>query len=293
MIYRSILFFLSMLASFGNACCADDLSGFDAPGLGVEVISIVEAEDKFKEEKIELPTKNGLILLHVEPNGPAANAKLQRMDIVTNVNKKAVKSTDEFKDVVSSLTIGKEVEVTGYRALLAQGKLRWKKGSVKVSPCSMRDVVINALRVKTDEIRGTSSFTHSDSTEFVNSQSELYAYIVKSASGVHVLRLHIQYVAKDWLFIKRFNIKADEQVFTLTAEGIRDVERDNGSSKVWEWHDRPVGEAEKKMLVAICQAKKVLLRCEGNQYQSDRRLSDPEIHRIRTVLNAYRIMAGN
>lgn len=292
MIARILTLTATILGSAVFARAADELPDLNGPALGVKVVALADTKDAFKEDKIELPTKIGVILVHVEPHGPAANAKLQRMDVVTNVNRKAIKTADEFKATVSSLTIGKEYEVAGYRASEVRGKITWKKGTVKVSPVSVRDVYLNAMREKTDEVRGTTSYTHRDSSEFVNSHSDFYAYFVQGKSGIPSLRLQIQYVADDWLFIKRFTIKADEQTFTLTPTGLRDVERGNKGGKIWEWHDRAVGAPEREMLNAIATAKKVILRCEGNQYQKDRELSDSEVNRIRTVLMAYQIKGG-
>ena len=274
------------------AHAADDLPDLDATAFGVKVVALSDTKDAFKEEKIELPTKIGVILVHVEPHGPAANAKLQRMDVITNVNKKAIRTAEEFKTAVTTLTIGKEYEVAGYRALDVRGKVSWKKGTVKVTPVSVRDVFLNAMRKKTDDVRGITSYTHQDTTEFVNTRSDCYCYFVSAKSAKPSLRLQIQYVAEDWLFIRRFVIKADDETFTLAATGLRDVERDNSAGKIWEWHDRPVGTKEREMLEAITKSKRVILRFEGDKYQKDRDLSDSEINRIRTVLTAYRIMGG-
>ena len=275
-----------------RARAEDELPDLDATAFGVKIVALSDMKDAFKEEKIELPTKIGVILVHVEPHGPAANAKLHRMDVITNVNKKAIRTAEEFKTAVTALTVGKEYEVAGYRALDVRGKVTWKKGTVKITPVTVRDVFIGALRKKTDDVRDLTSYTHLDTTEFVNTRSEFYCYFVSAKSAKPTLRLQIQYVAEDWLFIRRFTIKADDASFTITPTGIRDVERDNSGGKIWEWHDRPVGAKERELLDAIVKAKRVILRCEGDKYQKDRDLSDGEIHRIKTILTAYRIMGG-
>lgn len=281
-----------LVVSAISVFAADDLPDLDAPALGVKVVALADIKDNFKDEKIELPTKIGVILVHVEPHGPAADAKLQRMDVITNVNKKAIRTADEFKAAVAALTIGKDYEVAGYRALEVRGKITWKKGTVKLSPVAVRDVFINAMREKKDEVRGITSYTHRDTPEFVNARSELYCYFVTGKSGKPALRLQIQYVADDWLFIRSFVIKADDATFTLNAPGLRDVERDNSAGKIWEWHDRAVGAQEREMLNAIAKSKRVILRCEGKQYQKDRELTDSEVQRIRTVLTAFKILGG-
>jgi serine protease Do len=66
---------------------------------------------------IKLPVKIGLILLQVEAHGPAANAGLQKYDVITHVNGKSVRTIEQFRAVVESLELGKEYKVTGYRAI--------------------------------------------------------------------------------------------------------------------------------------------------------------------------------
>ncbi len=156
----------------------------------------------------------------------------------------------------------------------------------------MRDIFLSALREKHDEVRGTNTYMHRDTTDFVNTRSEVYCYYVKG-DGEPTLRMQIQYVADDWLFIRRFIIKADDETFAVEPDRLRGMERDNGDGKIWEWHDRPVSETEMKMLTAMTKAKRVILRCEGDQYKKDRDVSPEEISRIQSVLVAYQIVKAD
>jgi hypothetical protein len=271
---------------------ADDLqvTNLDDPALGVEVRTASEIKDILKEKAVEPPTKLGVFVNHIEPYSPAARAKVQLTDIITHVNKKPVQNTDEFIAAVSELSIGKEYELGGYSLVQTGNKFRWKKGTVKITPVSKRDVFLNALRKTTDTVREVASYQHIDSQVYVNTRSDFYAYIVTSADVKPTLKLRIQYVANDWLFIRGYTIKADESAFTIKADGIRDVERDNSGGKIWEWHDLPVGDRELEMIKVIIRADRVILRCEGDKYVKDRLLSDAEVRRLGTVLTAFQIM---
>lgn len=268
------------------------LQGLGTVVLGVEVAAIPDVEDAFKSAGIKLPVKIGLVLLHVEAHGPAANAKLQKYDVITNVNGKTVRTVEEFRTEVESLTVGKQYKVIGYHGVNVRGKTAWKKGTVNVTPVTRKDLFVNAMASKDDEVNDTTRFKHKDSAEFVNTESEFYCYFVSSAGLTPSLRIRIQYVSDDWLFIRRFTIKADDATFEIDVSGLGNVDRDFEGGKIWEWHDRPADENNLKMLDEILRSKRVILRCEGDKYIKDRDLTESEIDRIRSVLMAYQIMGG-
>lgn len=263
----------------------------DSPSLGVTLIAIADLPVEIKKD-LDLPTKIGVALLTVEPNSPAANAKLRPLDLITNINKKAIHTEAQYNEVMEGLEIGKEYEVKGFRGQSVGKKMKWKGGSIKLTPVNRRDVYLNAMRKKLDEVRETTSYRHVDSPESVNTASDLFLYFIAKKAEKPLLHLRIQFVNDDWLFIRRYVVKADENTFTIKPDRLQDVERDNGDGKVWEWHDHSVGADERKMIDAITAAKRVILRCESDKYFKDRDLSRDEIHRLRVVLEAYRIMGG-
>ena len=273
---------------------ADLLPDLNVPAFGAKIVEVSKVgKDFFKATNTELlHPKTGVIVSYVEANGPAADAQIQKLDIITHVHNRTTRTEDEFSSAISELEIGKKYSVTVFRQIELRGKVTWKKDTVKVEPVSLRDVYLNALRQEKDEVTDDASYKHHDTTKFVNNQSEFYCYFTSTKSAKPKLRLNIQYVANEWLFIRRIIIKADDKTFTLDGLGLRDIERDNGDGKVWEWHDRPVGIKEREMLNAVANAKRVILRCEGEQYQKDRELSDAEKRRVFTVLIAYRIMSA-
>lgn len=272
----------------------DPLPNLDVPAFGTRVLEVSKLEkDFFKATNTELQhPKAGVIVTYVEANGPAANAQLQRLDIITYVHNKTTRTEDEYSSAISDLEPRKKYNVTFFRQIEFRGKVTWKKGNVKIEPAVLRDVYLNALRQETDAVTDVTTYKHRDTTKFINNQSEFYCFIASDKSMKPRLGLRIQHVADEWLFIRRIIIKADDKTFTLDGIGIRDVERDNGDGKVWEWLDRPVGIKEREMLKAVANAKRVILRCEGEKYQKDRELSDAETRRVFTVLFASRIMGG-
>jgi serine protease Do len=57
-------------------------------------------------QKLDLPEKNGLLVIHVENNSPAAEAGLMPGDIILEVDQKAVMNLDEFNRRVKELKEG-------------------------------------------------------------------------------------------------------------------------------------------------------------------------------------------
>ena len=149
-----------------------------------------------------------------------------------------------------------------------------------------------SLRKSVDDVQGTTFYGHKDAPRYLNSRTDFGVYFAAVDGDAQVLRLRIQYVARDWIFIERFIIKADEQVFRIEPS-YGQIKRDNGSGEIWEWYDAPVGFEEQKILTAMLAAKKVTIRFEGSQYRKDRTLSKGERGRLEEVLTAYRAMRSN
>ncbi len=66
--------------------------------------------------ELGLDSDIGIMLTHVIPNGPAANAGLQRGDIILAINGEAVSTRQQALLIVAALEPGDEVEVHGWRA---------------------------------------------------------------------------------------------------------------------------------------------------------------------------------
>ena len=148
------------------------------------------------------------------------------------------------------------------------------------------------MRKQYDDMKGITWYYDKSSPRYVNSRTNIYAYIGKKENSSPFLRFVIQYVADDWLFIEKYIIKVDGRTYTITEEKYGEIETDNGSGKIWEWLDRYVGEDEFKIMKAIANGRNVKLRFEGKKYYKDRTVSYKEKRALKNVIEAYEALGG-
>jgi S1-C subfamily serine protease len=259
------------------------LSRTNSPAIGIRIVNADQVKETFKNKKVVLP-QFGICILGIEQNSPAQKAKLKELDYITSVNGNPVR---KHEDLAPLLTIGKESELTVYRVVYPRnGKPKWQKANIKIRPVSHHDIYLNALSKEMDEFTEVSTYRHPRSPTRPSSKSELFAYISVKES-VPTLKLQIQYVANDWLFMRKFLIKTDNGTFELA---VHKRYKDNSGGKIWEWCRTIVGNKEKEVLEAIVKSNKVTLRHEGSTYYKDRELTRDEILRLQTVMLSYEIM---
>lgn len=279
---------LSSVAFPQDATPADD---YDRISIGAMALSLDDAKIAFKANDIRMPTNDGVLLYNVLAYSPAGLAGLTGMDVVTRVDRTSIASVEEYESAIAALTAGKSCEIAGFRGKMSpSGRVSWKRGSVKLAPMTRREMLLNAMAIEKDDIKGIEVYRHKDSPASPNSQSDLHCYLVKSQAGV-LLNLRVQYVAKDWLFFNRVIIKADDNVFSLGEDEMGGSNRDLGRGKIWEWRDAAVSPETRKMLEAISNAKETTIRLEGEQYQKDLEMPPHHKQRIFTVLAVHDMLA--
>ena len=104
------------------------------------------------------------------------------------------------------------------------------------------------------------------------------------------MRLHVQYVDDDWLFVRRFTVKADEETFSVEPSRFGDLNRDNGDGKIWEWFNCPVDDELRSNLLSIVGSSDAVLRFEGDKYKKDVEITITDKNRLHTVLAVYDIL---
>lgn len=132
---------------------------------------------------------------------------------------------------------------------------------------------------------GYTFFMHPTSPEYPKVKGA-HLYIGRGPNGEYFPRFVIHYVASEWLFIEKAWGKADDEVVSFPVA--TRWKRDNGGGTIWEWSDEVVTQPKhiadiKKM----ANAKKVVMRLEGDKYYKDITLTRQQIQALKEVVQAY------
>lgn len=287
-------FFLMVLSAITfTPAIAQDLGSdsLEHSSFGVASTSTENAAAAFQTRNRQMPTQTGVILLHVDKNGPAGKAGLQSLDVVTKIGEKTIKTQDDFSAAIRSLKANSPVTVSSFRSVKHEsGDEHWKNCSIKVTPCSRRQLIQDCLKKDVDKNIGSTVTRHKDSSSSDYEHDELFLYIVESKAGDVTLRMKIVYVGREWLFIQEYLLSTANERFELKPTTSETIERDIGVDKAWETCDWAIDESRRKMLDSILAVDKNDLRYVGRKAAHDRILTISERYRMQMLLDAYEIM---
>lgn len=147
------------------------------------------------------------------------------------------------------------------------------------------------MRKKYDDMNGTTWYRDRTSPQYVN-YNGFFATIGDDETSKPWLRLKIQYVADDWLFIEKYIINVDGKTYTITEEKYGEIETDNGGGEIWEWLNRSVDSDEYEIIKAVASGKNVKIRFVGKQYYKDKTITNKQKLALRNVIDAYEALGG-
>lgn len=256
-------------------------------GVGLMTVDLEYLKDTLKDP-VRLPTKEGVCVIGVMSYSPAATAKLQPLDIIVRIDKEKISTPSEFDSYSDNLPADTPVKFSIFRRSNPNNNTLWTSKTVMLTPVAPKTMYSNATRVSTDEVRGINFVHHKDSPDAVNEKSDVQLYFTFDGTKASNPRLKISYVAKDWLFIRKFTVKADQKTFSLVPP---EMKRDN-SSTIWEWCDIPLTAKNYDAIKEAATSVKVILRHEGDDYYKDRELNRDEQQRLFVMLMAYKAYGG-
>ncbi len=119
----------------------------------------------------------------------------------------------------------------------------------------------------------------------------IYCYFAQIDGVAQNFRLRIQYMADDWLFIRKYQFSIDGKAYEYIPSGT--VERDNDGGLIWEWSDEKIsyiGDVE--LVEALANAKTAKIKFIGSQYHDIRTITPNEIKAIKETLDLYHAMGA-
>lgn len=117
-----------------------------------------------------------------------------------------------------------------------------------------------------------------------NKIDDIYAYFCVKDGKPYNLRLRIQVVSSDWLFVKKYIFLIDGKRMEYTPAK---VERDFDSI-TWEWSDEEIKSSPqlKALFAQMLKANEIKMRFVGKNYVRDRTLTPKEVVHLKEI-NAY------
>lgn len=104
------------------------------------------------------------------------------------------------------------------------------------------------------------------------------------------LRFKIKYYGNDWLFVSSYKVAADDYRWQSPKISF---ERDHSSGNVWEWSDLAASSRYIKVAKALATAEKSIIRFQGNQYYSDKKLQEDQKKGILDILKLFHLMKNS
>jgi len=115
-------------------------------------------------------------------------------------------------------------------------------------------------------------------------------YLGKSPNQTPFLRLNMRYYGDDWIFTKRFLVRADNEL--LTIEPKEEINHKIGSGCVWETYDEPA-EVNLDTVFKIIKSRSCVVRFNGDHSFSDYNVTDGDRERMNEAILVYRYLGGN
>lgn len=268
---------------------------FMLAGCGPSELDLKKAQDNaanLKSQVEQLQTQVQALQVQLEEERNGASRLFARGE-----NEKAsgdlVKSKQVFNDLIARYPEASEakkaqgiiVQIDAQISAVEEKKRLEAERKAKEERIALAALDKN-LKKKSDEIRGITFISHKSEPDFRNKVALYFGTKNYSATNFP-LRIKLQYVADDWLFVESVTIKADDHVLDL---GQMDFERDNSGGTIWEWVDQPVNHA---VLNKVLSAKRVIVRFNGKQYYQDFTVPAGQLKAMREIQLSWKRYGGS
>lgn len=148
------------------------------------------------------------------------------------------------------------------------------------------------FRVNEDEFDPNSKTIYKPKSAplYVN-KNGLYVYFIMIDNKPRSLRFRLQYLADEWLFIRKVQFSIDEKAYEFIP---RNVKNDNGSGQIWEWFDEGITtESDLELLNAIANGKSVRMKILGRHYYEKKTINEQQKKDIQRTIELYRALGGS
>ncbi len=275
-----------------------DLPALSAPAIGLVVADLDYTRALYEKEgkgvnDFKLSIRSGVSVVSVDPYGPAMEAGFKPGDIITQLGTEKISSVEEFLTALRKLSPNIRVPLRGYSFVRNDGTKRstftLQRGSASVVPVEVRQLRLARMLEKLDSITDMKHYSHrSTPTRWTN---QILVGMFETKSGTRGFAVTLQYVSDDWLFVRKYQIRADDEVFEVIPSKVN--RKVVGSNCVEQYNFIAVGQ-QLEMLKALAIAKDVAsIRYWGDNTSVDHKVGQEERARIREILEAYEVICSD
>lgn len=253
-----------------------DLTKYDVRYVGVLTVEMHVARATF--EDIRFPSKSGLVVVAVDPYGPA-HGKLGLLDVIDVANGKKISTPIDLQAAIDDTEPGSSIRLVGYRAHdLGRFVGFSDRKAIEVQPVPWKNALLASIDAKKDEVDLKTTISHKDQPSIYD-PTAISAYFIVQDGNVGPLRLRIHYRSEGFIFFERLTVRCGEEAFSITFP--RDVRNTDVEDGIVEWIDI---EANPKIVSALAgTASKSIIRFHGKEFIHDHEVTPAELWRLKTV----------
>lgn len=256
---------------------------WDKKVLGIATVPLSENKDLLSQFKFKPPASNGLLIVGIDQNGPAAKAGLGLLDVITKIGSTPVKTSyDVDRSFEGSVD---QIKVQGFRRL-PNGK--WKEGKVDCKIVTYKEFVLESTEVNIDEVDGKMLIVHKQEEKGRPTESSMLLQIIKPKGEKPFLCVQFNRISQKLLMPQNYTLA--NQGNSLKLSGFLG----NGSTdfqlgSIYEWHIHKLTNDEVAFIENIPNSNKVILRSSSSSVFEDREISDQEKFKMKIMLDRFKL----
>lgn len=140
---------------------------------------------------------------------------------------------------------------------------------------------LSTLKKNCDEFKAACFYQDRRSPSSIG-YNGFFLYLVEQGDS-YFLRLKMQYVAEDWLFVDNVKLNIDGDIVDFYSG---DFERDN-NQRIYEYKDIRVSAGDISTLRKVANSKSTVARYEGRQFYKDKTVTMKQKSALKKMLDVY------
>ena len=247
--------------------------------VGIDVAKLEELAKKDPALQLRPGIPQGVYVLSVLPESPAAQSGIQPRDVITRVATTSLRTFADLTMVVDALPAGEPVKLRVARFI---GK-RWNQTTLETTPQTWQAYAATQTIREIDEVSRATVLRHRNQDLFVTGRTRLQLFAVDDDL---MLRFRLQ--KSLWLFVHTVTVRVGEQAQTWEFRH-DDVKRNVvDAGVVAECVTVPVEGETLETVLALSRGATAIVRFTGKDSSVDYEVPAAELLQLKCVLMAFK-----